>query len=679
MNHFEMMNQAAQTSPSLDGQNVAGTGSANSLRVAALAPELLLGAPVKNAEHILALWQEADARQIHVILTPELALSGCSCGDLFLFERFDRACREGLDLLLEGSRRLNSLLVLGLPLILRGRRYDLAALLYRGEILGLTARRFAPNHPWRRYFTSAELSASKLLDSNRFGPFELFFNETDVDLATIRPAEQLPEDEQDERLALLPVPSATGELRPSMALILSSQSEEPGLAGRLSQTLALQSAAFRYGLLYAAPDNSESSAETLYAGQRFIFEKGRLRAASGRFNRQEMLLDDLNCTPDFYRILDELPRVEQLPPAYTAAQEAEREARLAAPESLNPDPFLPLALQGQSESARKAKDAYLEELLELQAQALARRLQPLLPVKPILGLSGGLDSALALLCCLRTASRLGIPSTDILAVSMPGPGSSGRTRDQSKKLALAAGVSYREIPIGPAIEQHLAAISHPADSFDVTFENAQARERTQILMDLANQQKGLVIGTGDLSEAALGWCTYNGDQMAMYNVNISLPKTLIRHLVAYACRYYRESLPDIGPALQAILDTPVSPELVKRRDSSEITQATEEILGPYLLHDFFIWHFIGLKRAPAEIEKLARQAFAGQFKAKLIRETLLRFLKRFFSQQFKRAAAPEGAGLGLVSLSPRSGLLLPSDLPNAVFETFAADLPPLED
>jgi NAD+ synthase (glutamine-hydrolysing) len=627
------------------------------LRVAVASPRVSVADPVRNLAATLALVGDAEARGAQVVLFPELGLTGYTAGDLFfsvdtLLAGAERALHE----LLEATARRPTLICVGLPLLRHGRLYNAAAVCQSGRLLGVVPKTFLPGY--REFYEERWFSAAgdRPADVVRFGgrdvPFapELLFVLEDEPGVTL--AVEICED------LWAPVqPSSRHALAGATVILNPSASNElVAKADHRRELVRQQSARLVCAYAYAGSGCSESTTDTVYGGHLMVAEYGTLLAEGERFSREPGLVvadvdtGKLVCErarlTTFGELRDGLGdyrsvEIDPIPPP--------RPHRLER--DVDPHPFVP--------KDPSTLDQRCREILSIQTAGLARRLEHTGVPRVTLGLSGGLDSTLALLVAIRAFDRLGKPRRQVLAVTMPGFGTSERTLDTARRLARASGVELREIDIRPACQQHLSDIGlDPGDRASITFQNVQARERTQVLMDLANKEQGLVVGTGDLSELALGFCTYGGDHLSMYNVNAGVPKTLVRQLVAWAAAHGASA--EEREVLADVLATPVSPELVPAAADGTIVQRTEEIIGPYELHDFFLWGMLRLGAGPRKLLFLARHAFPNRDEATL-RRWLRVFVERFFASQFKRSAMPDGPKVGSVSLSPRADWRMPSD------------------
>lgn len=618
------------------------------LRVAAATPPIRVADTVYNTAQIKA---QLDALPVHtaVAVFPELCVTGYTCSDLFLQPALLRAAEAAVRELLDVTLGMDTVVIVGVPVSYQAELYNCAAVLHKGRLLGLVPKANLPSYSEfyeGRQFTPAPpqtVSTVYAGQDTRLGRNLLFRCRSLPDFclgveicedlwAGTQPSQQL---------------AAAGA---TVIANLSASDESIGKADFRRQLVSMQSARLNCAYIYADAGEGESTTDLVFAGQNLIAEDGTILAESARFTT-----GIVSTEIDLQKLCYERRRISSF--ETTGAAETIEFDQPVVPLELtrpiNPLPFVP-----QNEADQNAR---CEEVLSIQTAGLARRLEHTRSCA-VLGLSGGLDSALALLVTVRAFDRLGRSRADIHAVTMPCFGTTSRTLNNARTLATACGATLHEIDITASVRQHLQDIGHDG-AHDVTYENAQARERTQVLMDLANRLGGLVVGTGDLSELALGWATFNGDHMSMYGVNASVPKTLVRHLTAYEARRYGGVL---GAALLDVLDTPVSPELLPP-ENGVIAQKTEQLVGPYELHDFFLYHMLRYGVPPAKIYRLACCAFAGQFAPDEIKKWLTTFVRRFFAQQFKRSCLPDGPRVGSVALSPRGDWRMPSDASAAVW------------
>lgn len=630
------------------------------IRVAAATPAIRVADCTHNAAQVRTLMLEADRQKVAVLVLPELTLTGYTCSDLFLSQPLLQGARAALQDLIAASCELNVLTIVGLPLAVGPSLYNVAAVIQQGRLLGLVPKLNIPNYSEfyeARHFTPGPMNTSiKLFGEDvPFGSSLLFACQEIPDLIV---GIEICED-----LWVMQSPSIAHARAGATVIANLSASDE--LIGKADyRRLLVQSHSGRLisAYVYADAGEGESTTDLVFSGHNLIFENGRRLAESPLFSlgltTADVDVQALNAERRRQTTFLSTPgnagcccndASHQVIPFNYQPQPLELRRPVTA------HPFVPSSQTDLSERC--------EEILTLQVQGLKKRLAHTRTQSAVIGLSGGLDSTLALLVTARAFDALGLPRSGINAITMPGFGTTDRTYGNALQLATSLAATLREIPIRAAVTQHFADIGHPDDLHDVTYENSQARERTQILMDIANQTAGLVIGTGDLSELALGWATYNGDHMSMYGVNCSVPKTLVRHLVRHAAG---QSDPELAHVLLDILDTPVSPELLPPKDG-KIAQQTEHIVGPYELHDFFLYYLVRFGFAPKKILRLAVLAFDGSYDEATIRRWLTIFVRRFFSQQFKRSCLPDGPKVGSVTLSPRGDWRMPSDAEAALW------------
>jgi len=622
-------------------------------RIGVASPELRVADVRFNGARIEECMRRARRQGAQLLLLPELALTGYSCGDLFYQPLLIEAAAREVWRLAGLTAELGLATVVGLPVAQQGRQYNAAALLAGGAVCGVVPKTALPGSQEfyeERWFSSArELRESELLLGDVPVPFgaDLLFAAEDQPacLVGIEICEDL--------WSVRPPSFSQAAAGATLLLNLSASPETLGKEAYRRELVRSQSARCLAAYAYASAGPGESSTDLVYSGHSLIAENGLVLEETERFEfASQLALADL----DLERLLTERQRNTSFAdaPAGTYRTLCFPLAETSAGTFLRPisqTPFVPTAEGERAERCR--------EIFAIQTTALAKRLKHTGSAQVVIGISGGLDSTLALLVAARAFDKLEHDRKEIIAITMPGFGTTGRTRGNAEELAELLGVTLRTIPIDRAVRGHFADIGHDGKTHDVTFENAQARERTQILMDVANRVGGLVVGTGDLSELALGWCTYNADHMSMYGVNAGVPKTLVRYLVDWCAEAEfsgraREVLHDIGA-------TPVSPELLPPSANGEIEQKTEETVGPYRLHDFFLYHMVRLHYPPGKILRFACQAFAGSFAEGEILRWLRVFYQRFFSQQFKRSCLPDGPKVGSVALSPRGDWRMPSD------------------
>ena len=620
------------------------------LKVAAAVPHVRVGDCDFNAERMAAMADEAAQRGVEIVAFPELALTAYTCGDLLLQPALLDAADEALARLVRDTRKLPLTMIAGAPLRHGQTLYNCAVVFTQGRILGVVPKTYIPDYTEfyeNRWFASgAGISeetipvAGQAADFGAGLTFEVNGTEFGVELC--------------EDLWTVVPPSSHMALSGAKVIFnLSASPEAVGKHAYLRQLVAQQSARTIGGYVYCSAGFGESSTDLVFAGNGIIAENGKILREAKRFVLEEQLVvADLDIERlEFERLRNTSFRVNEGAAENTVIEmEIPEGLRAAALDrEIDPMPFVP-----QDEAHRSQR---CEEIFQIQSHGLAKRLVHTRCEKAVVGISGGLDSTLALLVAVRTFDKLQLDRTGIIGITMPGFGTTDRTYNNALELMRSLGVTVREIPIRDACLQHFRDIGLDPEDRSAAYENSQARERTQILMDVANMEGGLVVGTGDLSELALGWCTYNGDQMSMYNMSASVPKTLIQHLVRYAGGRLGG---EVVPVVEDILDTPISPELIPSKEG-ELTQRTEDTLGAYALHDFFLYHMMDSGASPLKLYPLAKAAFDGQYADDAILAALRTFVRRFFTQQFKRSAMPDGPKVGSVSLSPRGDWRMPSD------------------
>ncbi len=632
------------------------------LRVAAVSPRVALSDPETNASRIIDLSRRIYAEQTpSVLVFPELSVTGYSCGDLFGQHLLLEGAERALERILRETAELPTLIAVGVPVPYAGRLFNCAALLRGGELLGLVPKTYLPNaaeFQEIRWFESAAALGDSLAEVCFAGQHCLLGT---AQLFRVGDALMGVEICQD---LWVPVPPCTRAALAGAQVILnlSASNETVVKHSFRRQLVSATSARLNAAYIYASCGYGESTQDLVWGGSSLIYEGGTLLAESTRFAADstwiaaDIDIEKLDITRQKttnFKDISQNKRVYQVMDGGPAA-DTDFEAGLLRP--LDPHPFVPADPQELSARCR--------EILNIQVTGLATRLEHVGCKTAVIGISGGLDSTLALLVAVLAADRLKWERKRIIGVTMPGFGTSDRTKGNADALMEGLGISRREISIVPAVTGHLKDLGHPLEEHDATYENAQARERTQILMDLAGQEGGLVVGTGDLSELALGWCTFNGDHMAMYGVNAGVPKTLVQALVRHAAG---EAFPELKAVLLDIVDTPISPELTPAAADGTILQVTEDLIGPYELHDFFLYHFFRWGYAPGKLLFLASKAFEGRYGREVLQKWLDVFLKRFFAQQYKRSCLPDGPKLGSVSLSPRGDWRMPSDASAALW------------
>ena len=620
------------------------------LKAAALSPALRVADCAYNTRQILTELRAAAARGVKLAVFPEFCLTGYTCGDLFLQRTLQQGALTGLQELLDASRELDTVALVGLPLMVRGKLYNCAAVFCRGQLLGLVPKTYLPNYGEfyeKRQFTPGSTEVEWVNVCGQDVPFgtSLLFRCRQM------PSFVLGVELCEDLWSALP-PSTFHALAGATVIAnLSASDETVGKAEYRRALVENQSARLLCGYLYASAGHGESTQDMVFAGHDLIAENGTLLAEVKPFAGGPAETE-LDCQ----RMESERARNTSFEPSTEGYQTVEFDLALTATvltRWVDPTPFIPHNEQLRAERC--------ELILKMQADGLAKRLEHARAKTAVIGISGGLDSCLALLVAVRAMKQLGRPTTDVLAVTMPCFGTTKRTRSNAEILCDELHVSFTEIDIASTVHSHFRDIGQDESVLDVTYENGQARVRTLELMDTANRTDGLVVGTGDLSELALGWATYNGDHMSMYGVNAGVPKTLVRHLVRYEADI--AATPALKEVLLDILDTPVSPELLPAKDNGEIAQRTEDLVGPYELHDFYLYYVLRFGFGPAKIFRLARAAFAGreEYPDAVLYKWLRNFYWRFFAQQFKRSCLPDGPKIGSVTLSPRGDWRMPSD------------------
>ena len=618
------------------------------IKVAAVTPKIKVADPIHNAEMICARMEEACEKGAKIIVFPELCITGYTCGDLFLQPLLLEEASRQLLKIAERTRDKDALVMVGLPMERDGRLYNVAAVLCRGEILGMVPKANIPSYAEfyeGRHFAEGNTEPVFFVFHGKTIPFgtNLLFSCEDVHGLTVGC-------EVCEDLWVADSPGTNHALKGATILAnLSASNETVGKDEYRELLVKSASARLICGYIYTSAGEGESTQDLVFGGHNLIAENGILLAQVKKFSC-ETIYSDI----DVERILSDRRRMG------TFGKEPQAEYvkvsfRLKTEETVLDRKFAPQPFVPGDEIQRSRR---CEEILSIQSYGLKKRYEHTGLSKAVVGVSGGLDSTLALLVAVRTFDLLGLDREGIVAVTMPCFGTTDRTYDNACRLSRILGVTLEEVDIRNAVEVHFRDIGQDISDHDVTYENGQARERTQVLMDLANRFNALVIGTGDMSELALGWATYNGDHMSMYGVNAGVPKTLVRHLV----KYYADTCEDreLAEVLGDVLDTPVSPELLPPVDGV-ISQKTEDLVGPYELHDFFLYYMLRCGYPPAKVYRAAKLAFAGLYDDGTVLRWLKNFYKRFFAQQFKRSCLPDGPKVGTVALSPRGDLRMPSD------------------
>jgi NAD+ synthase (glutamine-hydrolysing) len=637
------------------------------IKVAAASQKLKVANVEYNAHRIECLIHEAHRRGVYVVVFPELSITGYTCGDLFMQKNLISAAAEAIQYLAERTKHIDMLIVVGLPVCAEERLYNCAGVLFKGSLIGLVPKMFLPNRNEfyeKRWFTSGHeicKSVSEIYFNGYKVPFgHLIFSDQKNG---IRLGIEICED----LWSVIPPSSIMALNGANILANLSASNELVGKADYRRKLVEQQSARCIAGYIYSGSGVHESTTDMVFSGHSIISENGIILKESERFSRDDQIIySDID--------LGKLTVEKHMQTSYSDDCDRNRTFHKYTivkyelgnrtymskfDRNIHAYPFVP--------SDQILANNRCEEVFKIQSSGLAKRIDHTGVIKAVIAVSGGIDSTLALLVTVKTFDMLGRSRKDIIAITMPGFGTTTNTYENSIGLMRSLNVDAREIDIKPACLLHMKDINHDPNSHDIVFENIQARERMQILMDIANKENGLVIGTSDLSELALGWTTYNGDHMSMYGVNSGVPKTLVKFLVKWIAE--NESDDNTRQILDDIIDTPISPELLPPDEKGRITQKTETKIGAYELHDFFLYHAVKWGMPPDKILFLAVTAFTGKYDESYIRETLKIFYARFFSQQFKRSALPDGPKVGSIGLSPRSDWRMPSDADSSLWLT----------
>ena len=652
------------------------------MKVASAIPSVRVGDVTFNLQQIEEQIIQAEGKGVEVIVFPELSMTGYTCQDLFRQQILLDASEQGIMMLLDFTRKLDIIAIVGAPVVVGDLLLNCAIVIQQGQILGIVPKTYLPNYSEfyeKRWFASSQdLRDTEIRYAGhmvKLTPDVQLFHTYDGFLFGVEICEDV--------WAPAPPSNKLALAGADIIFNLSATDELIGKHHYLKSLLSQQSARTMTGYVYSSCGFGESTQDVVYGGNALIYENGALLEESERFSTDaqmvtaqidiEKLRSERRTNSTYvnaqrnikFSMLDHQFGIRTI-----EASPAENSRDFVLEREINPHPFIPTTTDMQ---------ASCEEIFNIQVMGLAKRIVHTHSKTVVLGISGGLDSTLALLVCVKTFDKLKMNRRGVIGVTMPGFGTTDRTYNNAVSLMKSLGITIREISITKAVTQHFEDIGHDASIHDVTYENSQARERTQILMDLANQMGGMVIGTGDLSELALGWATYNGDHMSMYGVNASIPKTLIRHLVNYVAESGVDEQSRL--TLQDIIDTPISPELIPADENGNIKQKTEDLVGPYELHDFFLYYFLRFGFRPAKIYMLAKKAFidANVERVKIsdndpdnydedtIKKWLKTFIRRFFNQQFKRSCLPDGPKVGSVSLSPRGDWRMPSDATSTIW------------
>ena len=618
------------------------------IKVAALTPKVTVADTQANRKEICRLMDEAEAKGAKILVFPELCITGYTCGDLFYQQVLLREAKKELLAIAKYTQRKDYLAFVGLPLEYNGKLYNVAAAVTQGKVLGLVPKTHIPNYNEfyeRRHFAPGmKQPVPVALDEDTVVPMGTRVLFQCRQMPELKIGAEICED------VWAPNPPGVEHALAGATLLvnLSASDETTGKDMYRKSLVTGQSGRLICGYVYCSAGDGESTQDVVYSGHNLIAENGTLLAESRRFCNESIYTE-----LDMVRLNEERRRMSTFmtsDESYINVEFSLKEEKTELTRFVDPAPFVP--------GNKADREKRCEEIFMIQAMGLKKRLEHTHAATAVVGISGGLDSTLALLVMVKAFDLIGKDHKDIVAVTMPGFGTTDRTYDNAVSLIKSLGATFREVIIVDSVRVHFKDIGQDEAVHDVTYENGQARERTQILMDIANKSGGMVIGTGDMSELALGWATYNGDHMSMYGVNASVPKTLVRHLVCY----YADTCADetLQKVLYDVLDTPVSPELLPPEDG-KISQKTEDIVGPYELHDFFLYYILRFGCTPKKIYRLANYAFAGTYDTETIQKWLKTFYRRFFSQQFKRSCLPDGPKVGTVAVSPRGDLRMPSD------------------
>lgn len=623
------------------------------VRVATVAPAVVVGDIQHNVDRIKHNVLEAHSRGAEIIVFPELCVTGYSCGDMFRDATLLSATSDGLEALRQWSENLSCVIVVGAPLMHQGSLYNCAVAISNGSFIVAVPKSFLPNsgefYEGRWFRSGRTIERAEISIHGACVPFGTGYVISDSEQPDVTIGIEICED-------LWSVEPPSGRFARGGATIilnLSASNEVIGKAGYRRQLIAMQSARTYTCYAYASAGPTESTTDTVYSGHCIVAECGEVLAESQRLALGGVMsvvdVDPSRCRHE--RLASSSFSQEDVPALVALPVKIPRHAKHELLRHIDPHPFVPQRHQDRAERCA--------EIAAIQATGLAVRIRRSGAKRLVLGVSGGLDSTLALLVCAQACAIQELPLDVILAVGMPGLGTTDRTHSNAEALARELRVPYRRVDISTAVMDHFRDIGHDPAVHDVVFENAQARERTQVLMDLANANSGIVVGTGDLSEIALGWSTYNADHMSMYNPNAGIPKTLVRYLIEW---YADHANSEVAIVLRDILDTPISPELLPTDRSSDSSQRTEDVIGPYEVHDFFLYHFVRLHEPVTKIGALAVIAFEGRYSAAQIIQWLELFIRRFVANQFKRSCMPDGVKVGSVALSPRADWRMPSDM-----------------
>lgn len=622
------------------------------VRVGAAVPEVRVANCDFNAQVIIKMMKEASQKGVEILLFPELSLSSYTCADLFYQSRLLEECEIQLKKILNETENINTVAIVGLPILSDSQLFNCAAVIQKGKILGMVPKAYIPGYSEfyeeRWFATGFKLKSSEISYCGQTVPFgmDLLFKDKEKVCFGIEICEDI----------WVPIPPSCYLAMEGAQIIfnLSASNEVVGKYEYRKNIITQQSGRCFVAYVYASSSVTESTTDVVFGGDSLIAESGSLLKEGVRFKRESyMIYQDVDVKRLKYGRLQNTSFMEgSSNNKYRKINfELSGENKKRLERFIDPHPFVP--------TNPASRDERCKEIFEIQTAGLAKRMEHTKAKCAVIGVSGGLDSTLALLVIVKAFDLIGMDRSKIIAVTMPGFGTTDKTYNNALEFMRNMGVQIRDIDIKAACLQHFKDIGHDPKVHDVTYENVQARERTQIIMDIANKEGGFVVGTGDMSELALGWATYNGDHMSMYAVNTGVPKTLVKSLVQWVADNVLEK--ESSKVLYSILETPISPELLPPDESGNINQKTEDLVGPYELHDFFLYHMLRYGAEPKKIFYLANRAFEGIYESEIIKKWLTTFIKRFFSQQFKRSCLPDGPKVGTISLSPRGDLRMPSD------------------
>lgn len=629
------------------------------IRVAAYAPKMVVGNTVENFKSIAKCVMNAHDAKVDVAVFPELSITGATCGDLFLQQKLIVSAEQEVKNLCRLTENCDVMVVVGVPVSKYHKLFNCAVVVYKGQILGVVPKSYIPNredNQEKRWFASGLNIAHESVEfcggNYPFGTDLLF------EYGGVRMAVEI----GDDLSAVVPPSVLAATEGATIILNPSAESETVGKYEKIAHCIKHHSSKIISGYVYASAGCGESTTDVVYNGNCIVAESGNILKSSDRnLYDTKFAIADIDVEKIENKRRCSSVFCDHISSSNVSFRVVSANAAIHTKDDLkrhiDPHPFVPSNLE---ELHRRC-----EEIINIQTLGLMKRVEATRCQKLVIGISGGLDSTLALIIAVEAFKRMNIDLKGIYGITMPGFGTTNRTYDNACNMVKQMGATLEEISIKDAVIQHFNDINHNVNIHDVTYENSQARERTQILMDYANKVNGMVVGTGDLSELALGWCTFNGDQMSMYGVNAGVPKSLIRSIVAHYADCIGDDL--LKNILTDVVNTPISPELIPADEIGNIKQKTEDLVGPYELHDFFIYHFLHNKFAPTKIYMLAKNAFVNEYSDEVIKHWLSTFMRRFFNQQFKRSAMPDGPKVGNITLSPRGGWVMPSDASSEIW------------